>query len=123
VIRSARIERSRLGGGMRQAGILAAAGLVAMATMVERLAEDHVRARRLAEAVAARWPGNDFDPTSVRTNIVVFRHHDPNAVLAHLAGEGVKAGTIAPGTIRLVTHHDIDDDGIERACKALATAP
>jgi threonine aldolase len=122
-IRSARIERSRLGGGMRQAGILAAAGLVAMATMVERLAEDHVRARRLAEAVAERWPATGFDPESVRTNIVVFQHRDPAAVLAHLAGEGVKAGTIAPGTIRLVTHRDVDDEGIDRACNALATAP
>jgi threonine aldolase len=108
---------------MRQAGILAAAGLVAMATMVERLAEDHVRARRLAEAVAERWPAAGFDPAAVRTNIVVFHHRDPAAVLAHLAGEGVTAGTIAPGTIRFVTHRDVDDEGIDRACKALATAP
>ena len=56
VIARARVERKRLGGGMRQAGVLAAAGLVALDTMVDRLADDHRRARRLAEAVAERWP-------------------------------------------------------------------
>lgn len=123
VIHAARVERSRLGGGMRQAGIIAAAGLVALRSMVERLAEDHERARRLALAVAERWPAAGFDPGEVRTNIVVFSHPDTAALLAHLGAEGVKAGTIAPGTVRLVTHHDIDDEGIDRACKALATAP
>jgi len=117
----ARIERARLGGAMRQAGVIAAAGLMALETMVGRLGEDHERAGRLAAAVADRWPG--FDPASVRTNIVVFHHRDPVALLGHLRSEGVMAGTIAPETVRLVTHHDIDDDGIDRACKALAGAP
>ena len=121
VIAGARAERSRLGGAMRQAGVIAAAGLVALETMVDRLAEDHDRARRLAAAVAARWAG--FDPVPVRTNIVVFHHPDPAALLAHLESHGVLAGTIAPGTVRLVTHRDIDDDGIDRACKALSGAP
>jgi threonine aldolase len=123
VIQVARAERSRLGGGMRQAGIIAAAGLVAMRSMVERLAEDHARASRLATAVAERWPNAGFDPSTVRTNIVVFPHRHVEALLAHLGAEGVKAGTIAPGTVRLVTHHDVDDEGIGQACKALATAP
>lgn len=123
VIRAARVERSRLGGGMRQAGVIAAAGLVAMRHMVERLAEDHARAARLALAVAERWAAAGFDPAEVRTNIVVFPHPHTEALLAHLEAEGVKAGTIAPGTVRLVTHHDIDDEDIVRACKALATAP
>ena len=119
----ARVERHRLGGGMRQAGVIAAAGLVALGTMVERLAEDHERARRLAAAVVDRWPEAGCDPAGVPTNIVTWRHDDPAALLAHLRDEGVLAGTIAPGVVRLVTHHDVDDDGVERARKALATAP
>jgi threonine aldolase len=123
VIGSARLERQRLGGGMRQAGVIAAAGLVALRTMVDRLSEDHRRARRIAEAVAERWSGCGLDPASVRTNIVVFAHDDVSALLGHLLAEGVQAGTIAPGVCRLVTHHDVDDAGIERAIEAIATAP
>jgi threonine aldolase len=123
VIEAARIERKRLGGAMRQAGVIAAAGLVALTTMVDRLADDHARALRLAEAVAERWPEAGFDPSSVRTNCVVFRHEDPARLLAHLAAEGVLAGSIAPGVVRLMTHLDVDDDDVDRAAKALATAP
>jgi threonine aldolase len=123
VMRAARAERQRLGGGMRQVGVLAAAGLVALRTMVDRLADDHVRARRLAAAVADRWPDAGLDPDGVHTNIVTFPHAEPDELCDHLLGEGVLAGTIAPGVMRLVTHHDVDDDGVERACKALAAAP
>jgi threonine aldolase len=123
VMESAREERGRLGGGMRQAGVIAAAGLVAMRTMVERLAEDHHKASRLAEAVAERWPDGGCDPSTVPTNIVTFRHPNSGAVLAHLRAEGVVAGMIAPGVVRLVAHHDVNDDGIRRACKAIANAP
>jgi threonine aldolase len=123
VMVEARVERQRLGGGMRQAGVIAAAGLVALQTMVARLAEDHQRAARLAEAVAERWPDAGCDPATVRTNIVTWRHPDPPAVLAHLQSDGVLAGTIAPGVLRLVTHHDVDDEGVEKACKSLAGAP
>lgn len=123
VVELARLERQRLGGAMRQAGVIAAAGLVALRVMVDRLAEDHARARRLAEAVAERWAGSGCDPSRVLTNIVVFTHEDTPALLAHLAAEGVLAGTIAPGVCRLVTHHDVDDEGIDRAMKALAAAP
>lgn len=122
VIEEARLTRQRFGGAMRQAGVIAAAGLVALETMVGRLAEDHARAARLAEAVASRWPDAGCDPTRVATNIVVFRHPDPVALLDHLRGHGVLAGTIAPHVVRLVTHHDIDDDDLEVAMKALATA-
>lgn len=122
VIDEARVERQRMGGGMRQAGIVAAAGLVALDTMVERLAEDHTRARRLADAVAERWPESG-DPGRVRTNIVTWHHDDADAVVGHLRTEGVLAATIAPGLLRLVTHHDVDDDGVDRAVKAVATAP
>jgi threonine aldolase len=121
VVAEARVERHRLGGGMRQAGVIAAAGLVALSSMVERLDDDHRRARRLAGAVADRWPETGMEPDEVRTNIVVWAHPDPGAVLAHLEVEGVRAGSIAPGTLRLVTHHDVDDAGVERALKAIAS--
>ena len=123
VIARARAERARLGGGMRQAGVIAAAGLVALSTMVERLADDHTRARRLATAAAERWPDGECDPDLVRTNIVTWRHPAADRLLDHLRAAGVLAGTIAPGVVRLVTHHDVDDEGVERACAALATAP
>jgi threonine aldolase len=119
---AARQERKRLGGAMRQAGVIAAAGLVSLDN-VARLADDHVRARRLAEAVAARWPDCGLDPASVRTNVVVFRHADVRALLAHLRSDGVLAGPIAPGVVRLMTHLDVDDAGVERACQAIAAAP
>lgn len=122
VIDAARDERQRLGGGMRQAGVIAAAGLVALEQMIDRLADDHARARRLAETVAERWPGS-IDLGMVTTNMVIFEHADAVTLLSHLRAEGVLAGTIAPRTIRFVTHHDVDDDGIERACKAVASAP
>lgn len=115
--------RYRLGGAMRQAGIIAAAGLVALVEMIPRLADDHARAARLAEAVAERWPEAGVDPAAVRTNVVVFRHDDPAKLIAHLAGEGIAAGTIAPRTVRLVTHADIDDGEVDQACRALASGP
>jgi threonine aldolase len=118
-----RLERKRLGGAMRQAGIIAAAGIVALETMIERLADDHVRARRLADAVFRRWPDSGLDPESVRTNVVIFRHADPAGVLGHLHDQGILAGTIAPGIIRLVTHLDVDDDAIDRSVAALKGAP
>jgi threonine aldolase len=108
---------------MRQVGVIAAAGLVALQTMVERLADDHRRARLAAEAVADRWPDGGVDPQRVQTNCVTFRHAEPDELCDHLRHEGVLAGTIAPGVVRLMTHHDVDDDGVERARKALASAP
>lgn len=119
----ARAARHRLGGQMRQVGVLAAAGLVALRDMVERLADDHERARRLAEAAAERWPESGFDPDSVQTNMVIVDHPDAAGVVKHLAGEGVLASTVAPRTLRFVTHHDVGDDDVDRACKAIATAP
>ena len=108
---AARVERKRLGGAMRQAGVLAAAGLVAMRDHVGRLAEDHERARRLADAVEVESP----------TNCVVFTHPDPVRLLSHLRDHGILAGTIAPGTVRLMTHLDVDDAGVEVTLKALAS--
>lgn len=137
VIAAARAHRQRLGGGMRQVGVLAAAGLVALETMVERLAEDHQRAAVLAQVVADRWPASDggdgragtdavtpgTDAVTRRTNVVTFAHPDPESVIGHLAAHGVLAGTIAPGVVRLVTHRDVDDAGVERARRAIAEAP
>jgi threonine aldolase len=114
-----RVERKRLGGAMRQAGVLAAAGLVAMRTMVERLAEDHARARRLAEVVA-QTVAPTYDPSTCATNVVCFDHPDAAALCERLAAHGVLAGTLSSTRARLVTHADIDDAQLDIACDALA---
>ncbi len=123
VMAESRLARKRLGGGMRQAGVLAAPGLLALRDMVGRLHEDHARAARLADAVALRWPACGLDPSTVRTNIVTFTHADPGKLLAHLESCGVLAHAIAPETVRFVTHHDVDDAGVTRAVDALREAP
>jgi threonine aldolase len=118
-IASARVDRARLGGGMRQAGVIAAAGVVALETMVDRLADDHVRAQRLARAIADRFPGS-VEPDLVETNIVCARADAlPTRVLDELADRGVLAGTIDVDTVRFVTHKDVDDSDLERALSAL----
>jgi threonine aldolase len=123
LIDEARVERKRLGGAMRQAGVIAAAGLVGLEEMVERLADDHRRARRLADAVAEQWPHCGLDPTSVQTNVVVFRHPNPPDLIAHLRGDGILAGSISPGVVRLMTHVDVDDKGVERTLTSISDAP
>ncbi len=123
VIAEARSERARLGGQMRQAGVIAAAGLVALRSMVSRLAQDHGRANRLARAVADRWPDAGCDPDQIQTNCVTFVHPEPQLVLGHLRSRGILASTIAPGTVRLMTHRDVDEAGVRRAVRALASAP
>ena len=120
-IREARVIRKRMGGGLRQAGILAAAGLYALEHHVELLAADHRRARRLAEALAGH-PAFEIDPAKVRTNIVIASLGDPGSadrILAELRGHGVLAGPMGPGRIRFVTHLDVDDRGLDRAIDAL----
>jgi threonine aldolase len=115
----ARVHRARLGGQMRQAGVIAAAGVVALETMVGRLADDHVRARRLAEALADLFPGS-IDPDVVRTNIVCASADAlPAGVLGLLAADGVLAGSIDPDTVRFVTHKDVDDAGVDHAIDVL----
>jgi threonine aldolase len=120
VVAEGRVERKRLGGAMRQAGVLAAAGLVAMRTMVERLCEDHTRARRLAEIVA-ETVAPDYDPTTCRTNVVCFEHVDAERLCGQLAAHGVLAGTLSSTRVRLVTHADVDDEGLELAATTLAS--
>jgi threonine aldolase len=115
----ARAHRARLGGQMRQAGVLAAAGVVALETMVERLVDDHARARRLAEVIGEAFPGS-LDPSDVTTNIVCARASAfPADLLDALAADGVLAGTVDPDTVRFVTHKDVDDEGLEHAITAL----
>ena len=108
----ARVERKRLGGAMRQAGFLAAAGLVALDTMIERLAEDHARARRLADAFAATFPESGFDPSTCRTNIVSFNHPRARQVVAELGERGVEGQTVGPTRARFVTHLGLSDDDV-----------
>jgi threonine aldolase len=118
VVARARVQRSRWGGGMRQAGIIAAAGIVGLETMVDRLAEDHERARRLAVALAERWPGS-VDPRAIRTNIVCADLPKlPELFVASLAALGVRVGTIDPRTVRFVTHKDLDDDAVATTIEA-----
>ncbi|MGH9021782.1 MAG: threonine aldolase family protein [Acidimicrobiia bacterium] len=120
LIAEARMERSRFGGGMRQAGVIAAAGIVALTEMVERLVLDHSRARRLAVALAECFPGC-LDPEVVETNIVcVSAAHLPSNLLDRLDAEGIRGGTIDQSTVRFVTHKDVDDDDLERVRKTLS---
>ena len=123
LVTRARVERKRLGGAMRQAGIIAAAGLVALDTMVERLADDHRRARAIASAVGERWPSVAPALEGQVTNLVVFEHDDTASILHHLATDGIAAGTLAPGIVRFVTHRGIDDHAVERIIESIRRAP
>lgn len=105
------------GGAMRQAGIIAAAGLYALDNHVERLAEDHRRARRLAEGLA-ELPGVGIDPACVETNIVIAEVADPSGLCAALEREGVLARPAEGSRVRFVTHMDVDDADVEAALAA-----
>ncbi|MCU1601685.1 MAG: Threonine aldolase [Frankiales bacterium] len=105
----ARVLRKRLGGGMRQAGVLAAAGLYALDQHVERLAEDHARAARLGAALGV----------TTETNIVPITVPDARAFADAARSEGVLLGVVGPHRVRAVVHLDVDDDGIDHAIKAL----
>ena len=128
VIGEARRYRKMVGGGMRQAGVLAAAGLVALASGVERLADDHRRARRLAEGLAD-IPGLSVDLSSVQTNIVRFDVAGLGYTTASFAealrSRGIKvSGGAAPSGVRMVTHRHIDNAAVDEALAAIrALAP
>jgi len=113
--------KQMLGGALRQAGVAAAACLHALDHHVDRLADDHARARRLAEAAAEVAP-QAVDPTAVETNIVVLRGIDAPAVREALARRGVGAGALGPSALRLVTHLDVDDADCAHAATALQEA-
>lgn len=124
VIARARIVRKMLGGGMRQAGWIAAPGLVALENR-HRLGEDHRRARRLADALTG-MSGIAVDPSRVRTNMVIVRIEPPvsstGTLVAALYLEGVRCFSLGPGAVRLVTHIGISDEDIERAVAAFRRA-
>jgi threonine aldolase len=122
VISEARRFRKMVGGGMRQAGVLAAAGLIALREGVDRLADDHRRARRLAEGLA-RLPGVALDLATVQTNIVRFDvaglGHTTASFAASMRTHGIKvSGGAAPSGVRMVTHRHIDDAAIDQALSA-----
>ena len=117
-IEQARIHRKALGGGMRQAGILAAAGLIALHEMPKRLSEDHANARLLAEVVAAQSKTAEIDMEGVQTNIVIFKlrnNGDAAAFTAALKQKGVLASAIGPHAVRFVTHYDVDREACTHA--------
>jgi threonine aldolase len=121
----ARIEKHRFGGAMRQAGIVAAAGLYALEHNVDRLADDHARARRLAEGWAER--GVPTDPEAVETNFVQVDAGALGLTTAEASSRLAQAGvglssTVNPGVLRAVTHLDIDDDDIDQAVEAAPAA-
>jgi threonine aldolase len=120
-IAEALVWRRRYGGAMRQAGVLAAAGLVALEEMVDRLAEDHANARLLAAAAAEVVDGTGATVAEPETNIVYVEGVDAAAVVAGLRERGVAAGAMDPRTVRLVTHHDVTAESCGRAADALRT--
>jgi len=115
-IEQARIFRKALGGGMRQAGILAAAGLIALHEMTVRLADDHANARLLAESIAEARNA-EIDLEAVETNIVIFRLRNGDAAkfCDGLKQKGVLASAIGADAVRFVTHYDVDREACERA--------
>jgi threonine aldolase len=120
----ARAARKMLGGGMRQAGVIAAAGIVALTEMVDRLAEDHANAQKLADGLAA-LPGVALDPPTVATNIVVFRLPGApaaEAFAASLSERGVLVSNFGAGRLRMVTHYGITAEDCERAVAILRDA-
>jgi threonine aldolase len=128
-IRGAQRVRKQLGGGMRQAGVLAAAGIIALETMPGRLPEDHARARRLAVGLSA-IPGLALDPGTPYTNMVFLNLSESTRqgeapltarqVAQRLAEGGVRVGVTGEYRFRLVTHYWIDDAAVERAVAAFA---
>ncbi len=125
-IERAWIFKQRLGGAMRQAGIIAAAGVYALRHHVDRLAEDHEQARRLAFGLA-KFSGITIDPTWVETNIVIFDVSGAGIsgetfAARTLASHGVRFSVLGPSTVRGVTHLDIPPNGIELALEAAQAA-
>lgn len=114
--------RKQFGGGMRQAGILAAAGIYALDHNVDRLAEDHLNAKRLARGIAD-IDGLEVDVNAVETNIVYLHVRRPGLtvpmLLERLKADGVLMGGTGPTSIRAVTHLDVNKEGIDRAIEAL----
>jgi threonine aldolase len=122
-IARARVWRKRMGGGLRQVGILAAAGHFALDHHIDRMADDHRRARLLAQACSEAVP-TSVDPGATRTNIVVLdlagTGIEAREVVVDAAEQGVRVSAMARTVVRAVTHLDVDDEGIERAAAVLS---
>ena len=112
--------KQMMGGAMRQSGIVAAGCLYALDHHVERMADDHRTARRLAEGLAT-FPQTELDPTTVQTNIVVFGVPDAPGLFAAVADE-VELNVVDARTVRAVTHMDVDSDGVDRALAVIGAA-
>jgi len=122
LIDRARLFRKAMGGGMRQAGVLAAAGLVALEEGPRRLHEDHANARLLAEALAT-MPGVSIDPETVETNIVIFGltgKQTPAELVQRLKARNILMSALGRNLIRLVTHLDVDRAACIAAAEAIA---
>jgi threonine aldolase len=124
-VAQARRVRKMLGGGMRQCGVLAAAGIVALEQMVDRLPEDHAHARRLAQGMA-QVPGLSVDPATVETNLVFFEVTAQSMTAQELATgldrRGVKVLAVGPRRLRAVTHHGIEAGDIDQALDVIRAA-
>jgi threonine aldolase len=113
-VTKARKARKLLGGGMRQAGVIAAAGIVALETMVDRLADDHAHAQLLAQGLA-QVPGFRIDPEAVQTNIVISDVPDAISLTRKLREAGLLTTIYGPTRLRMVTHYGIERADIEEA--------
>ncbi len=122
-IAEARRNRKILGGGMRQCGIIAAAGITALEEMVDRIAEDHANAQRLAQGIA-RIPGLSIEPEKIQTNIVYFdiasRQIKPEELLNQLGNKGIKILKLGLFRFRAVTHYGISTEDIDLTLTTLA---
>jgi threonine aldolase len=119
----ARIYRKALGGGMRQAGVLAAAGLIALEEMPKRLHEDHANARMIAEKLAG-CDALEVDLESVQTNIVFFRIKNGGApeLVAEMKKQGILMSSLGNHAVRLVTHYDVSRADCEKAVEGILKA-
>ncbi len=121
-IAEARRARKVVGGGMRQVGVIAAAGIVALEQMVDRLAEDHANATALADGLA-ELPGIEVERVTVRTNIVFFRVNRPDmdapALVGRLEAAGVRMLALDPRRVRAVTHYHITAEDIQATLETL----
>ena len=115
--------KQRLGGSMRQSGVLAAAGIYALDHLVDRLAIDHANARLLATRLA-QLPGVNIDPLTVETNILIIDVSEASLsapeISERLLEKGVRMGAMGPSGMRAVTHLDVDEEGVVRAAEAFA---
>ncbi|MBC8467883.1 MAG: low-specificity L-threonine aldolase [Planctomycetes bacterium] len=122
-VAEARRNRKVLGGGMRQCGIIAAAGITALDEMVDRIADDHANAQRLAQDIA-RIPGLSIEPERVQTNIVYFdivsRQIKAEELVSQLSNKGIKILLLGPSRFRAVTHYGINSEDIDFTLTTLA---